>query len=230
VKPNFLARSAAALSLGLIAGACASPGVGPARELAHERYVARDGDAEAGSETLVLRTRADFGKDLATTVERAVPWHGVLEIRAVLAPDWSIRELSATSSAPAAGGAKTTYRWSDDGSGVLLVTDSLALPIVWLRTHPLVPGAPPRVFEAIALDPAALEPTSTKLTIERLPDRGRRVAYRYRLGFGEWTELETDHRDLPYASRRGTFRVEREVAPASAPAPESAPAAGAHAH
>jgi len=118
----------------------------------------------------------------------------------------------------------------------LLVTDSLALALVWLRTHPLEPGAPPRVFDAIALDPATLEPTATKLTIERLPDRGRRVAYRYRLGFGEWTELETDHRDLPYSSRRGTFRVEREVAPASspaaapAPAPESRPGEGAHQH
>mgnify|MGYP003694119381 CR=1 FL=1 len=230
MKPNFLARSAAALSLGLIAGACASPGVGPARELAHERYVARDGDAEAGSETLVLRTRADFGKDLATTVERAVPWHGVLEIRAVLAPDWSIRELSATSSASAAGGAKITYRWSDDGSGVLLVTDSLALPLVWLRTHPLVPGAPPRVFEAIALDPATLEPTSTKLTIERLPRPREARGLPLSFGFRRVDRARDRPPRPPYASRRGTFRVEREVAPASAPAPESAPAAGAHAH
>jgi hypothetical protein len=207
---------------------CAAPPSLLDRELATERYEIRDAESVVGSLELRLSTAPRWGWKLVETIRRGPPgsWE---RIELQLCPDWSPKAARMTRER---AGARVEARYEVDlrsgdvtgqvqqtGSGAfrrveghrlpegLLATDSIAPLLTWLRARPLEVGEK-REGETLFLSWEDLELRPLPFVLERLPDRARRLAYRYRIGTGEWCELETDHRDLPLSWRCGDRSIE----------------------
>ncbi|MFN0206574.1 MAG: hypothetical protein ACKVS6_09720 [Planctomycetota bacterium] len=180
---------------------CAAPRLGIVRELAREKYIILDRGQAIGSEEFVLTTTPKWGREIQSTITHS----GVnIQINTIIqiAPDWSARNVTISSSP-----GKLRAAW--DGDRGPAFGDSVAFLLVWLRTNPLEAGSR-KTQRVLYYDSVARELRERTFVIDRVPDRGRRLCYRFRFDLGAWWELETDHRDLPLLLRSGSTEISRE--------------------
>lgn len=206
------------------AAGCAAPPAARVRELATARYEVRVGETAVATSDLRLTTTPNYGWRIVETFRRSSPWSGTRRAEWELSPDWSPRRLeiageragreeraaydvdpetgAVTGEAPdPAGGKPAAVAIGAEAPGPLGMETPGSM-LAWIRSADLDVGGRLEVESpVVAFDDLRARPTP--LVLERLPDRGLRMAFRCRIGLEPWWEIETDRRGLPLAWRRG---------------------------
>lgn len=224
-----LRRGTAFACAALLAAACASQRPDDVRTLATARYAIRAGGQVVGEERLTLSTLPDFGKLLVSEVDRRHPYMCQEKWEIRLAPDWSIRSAHLTRFDAAGALTEWTYRrldgtsaaevrfrppehsagWTERTDAPCVHPVSAALGLVLARASDLQPNDSPVHARAVVLGDGRRDFLVQPWTVQRAPDRGRRIVLRFRLEWGPWAELETDRRGLPWTLEAGDTRWER---------------------